>query len=59
MGSSIRDNAESRLHIVKKKACQILGKLNDNPKLGAEGSAEKISGKAQEKVSQIERFFGK
>jgi len=33
----------------------IAGKLSDNPKLEAEGTGEKIAGKAQKKIGQIKK----
>lgn len=59
MKSSIRDKTEGRLHIVKGKAWQIVGKLSDNPKLEAEGAGEKIAGNIQEKIGKIEKALGK
>lgn len=59
MKSSIRDQAEGALHEVKGAAKEIAGRLSNNPKLEAEGSIEKSAGKAQGKVGQIKKVFGK
>lgn len=59
MKSSIRDKAEGTLHEVKGKAKEVAGKITDNPKLVAEGKAEKIVGKVQGKVGQVKKVFGK
>jgi uncharacterized protein YjbJ (UPF0337 family) len=59
MKSSIRDKAEGRLHIVKGKVWQIVGKESDNPRLEAKGTGEKIAGNVQEKIGQIEKVLGK
>ncbi len=59
MKSSIRDKAEGRFHEAKGKAKEVSGKLTDNPKLEAQGTAEKIAGKAQEKVGQVKKVLGK
>jgi uncharacterized protein YjbJ (UPF0337 family) len=36
----------------------VAGKITDNPKLEAKGKAEKIAGKAQEKISQVKKVLG-
>ncbi len=59
MKSSARDKAEGTLHEVKGAVKEFAGKLCDNPKLKAEGAAEKASGKTQEKLGQIKKVFGK
>jgi hypothetical protein len=38
---------------------ETAGESLDNPKLEAEGTAEKIVGKVQEKTGQIKKVFGK
>ena len=48
MKSSIRDKAEGTLHEVKGKVKEVTGKITDNPKLEAEGKAEKIAGSWKE-----------
>lgn len=59
MKSSIRDKAEGTLHEAKGIVKEIAGKLCDNPKLRAEGAAEKKAGKTQGKIGQIKKVFGK
>jgi len=44
---------------VKGKVKEIAGELSDNPKLEAEGIAEKIAGKVQEKIGQVKKVLGK
>jgi len=44
---------------VKGKIKEVAGKLSDNPKLQAEGTVEKISGKVQEKIGQVKKVLGK
>lgn len=58
MKSSARDKAEGKLHEIKGKAREMAGKLTDNPRLEAEGTAEKISGKVQGKVGEVKTFLG-
>lgn len=59
MKSSTKDQAEGKLHELKGKAKEIAGKLVDNPALEAEGTDEKIAGKVQGKIGQIEKVLGK
>ncbi|KAF0154436.1 MAG: CsbD family protein [Syntrophaceae bacterium] len=59
MKSSTRDKAEGMFHQVKGKIKQTAGDLTDNPKLEAEGAGEKIAGKAQEKMGQVKKVWGK
>ena len=59
MKSSTRDQVESKVHKIKGEIKETAGELLDNPKLEAEGTAEKIIGKVQEKTGQIKKVFGK
>lgn len=59
MKSSSRDQSEGTLHEVKGKIKEAAGKLTDNPKLQAKGTAEKIAGKVQGKLGQVKKVFGK
>jgi uncharacterized protein YjbJ (UPF0337 family) len=59
MKSSTKDQAEGMFHQVKGSAKEIAGKLTDNPELEGEGIGEKIAGKVQEKVGQIEKVLEK
>ncbi|MDD2735949.1 MAG: CsbD family protein [Desulfuromonadaceae bacterium] len=59
MKSSTRDHAEGTLHEVKGAVKELAGKLSNNPKLKAEGAAEKAAGKTQEKFGQIKKVLGK
>jgi len=59
MKSSIKDKVEGTFHEVKGKAKEVAGKLSDNPKLQAEGTAEKLAGRVQEKVGQVKKVLGK
>lgn len=59
MKSSTRDKAEGMFHQVKGKIKETAGDLTDNPKLEAEGVGEKIAGKAQEKMGQVKKVWGK
>ena len=59
MKSSIRDMAKGTFHEIKGKTKELAGKLGDNPKLEAEGIAEKNAGKVQKKIGQIKDVFEK
>ena len=59
MKSSTKDQTEGTFHEVKGTAREIAGKISDNPKLEGEGAGEKIAGKVQEKLGQLEKVLGK
>jgi uncharacterized protein YjbJ (UPF0337 family) len=59
MKSSTKDQAVGKFHKAKGKLKEIAGDLSDNPKLEAEGTVEKIAGKVQEKIGQINKVLGK
>jgi uncharacterized protein YjbJ (UPF0337 family) len=59
MKSSTKDQAEGKFHQGKGHLKEVAGKLSDNPKLEAEGTGEKIAGKVQEKIGQINKVLGK
>ena len=59
MKLSIRDKAEGTFHEVKGKVKEVAGKITDNPKLAAEGTGEKLSGKVQSKVGEVKKVLGK
>jgi uncharacterized protein YjbJ (UPF0337 family) len=57
MSSSTKDNFEGKFHEVKGAAKEITGKISNNPKLEGEGLGEKIAGKLQKKVGQVEKVL--
>jgi uncharacterized protein YjbJ (UPF0337 family) len=59
MKSSTKDQVQGSLHELKGKAKEKAGQLTNNPNLAAEGQDEKIAGKVQKKVGQIEKVFEK
>jgi len=59
MKSSTKNQAEGKIHELKGKAKEVVGKLFNNPELEAEGTGEKIAGKVQEKIGQIDKVLGK
>jgi uncharacterized protein YjbJ (UPF0337 family) len=59
MQNSTKDQAEGKAHEVKGAVKEWAGKVADNPDLETEGQAEKIAGKVQKKVGQIEKVLEK
>ncbi len=58
MKPSTKDQAEGTFHKVKGAVKEAAGKLSDDPKLEAEGVDEKIAGKVQQKIGQVEKVLG-
>lgn len=59
MKTSTKDRVEGKFHELKGKAKEVAGKISDNPKLQAEGTGEKIAGKIQDKIGQLNNKIGK
>ena len=59
MKSSTQDNAEGKVHRVKGKIKEIVGKAIMNPDLEAEGKEEGKTGKVQGKIGKIKKVVGK
>jgi len=59
MKPSTKDQLEGALHEVKGKAKEKVAAITGNRDLAAEGQAEKLAGKLQKKVGQIEKVFEK
>lgn len=55
MKSSTQDNAEGKMHIVKGKIKEVVGKVVNNSNLEAEGKVENLEGKIQEKIGQLKK----
>ena len=53
------NNAEGKMHQVKGKIKETVGKVVGNPDLETEGKIEKLGGKVQEKIGQVEKVVGK
>ncbi len=58
MKSSMKDKVKGTFHQAKGKVREMAGEITDNPKLKAKGKAEKIAGKAQEKMGQVKKVLG-
>lgn len=59
MKSSMKEKVKGTFHEAKGKGKEMAGKITANPKLEDEGKAEKIAGKAQEKIWQVKKVLGK
>ena len=59
MKASTQDTAEGKMHQMKGKSKQILGKIIKNRKLEAEGKAENLDGNVQDKIGEIKKVVGK
>jgi uncharacterized protein YjbJ (UPF0337 family) len=59
MNPSTKDQITGTFHEMKGKAKEKAGQVTNNPKLAAEGQNEKLAGKVQKKVGQIEKVLEK
>jgi uncharacterized protein YjbJ (UPF0337 family) len=59
MKASTKDQIQGKLHEAKGSAKQKIGQVTGNPNLEAEGQDEKVSGKIQKKIGQVEKVFEK
>jgi uncharacterized protein YjbJ (UPF0337 family) len=58
MADSTKDKIEGAVHDAKGTIKEKIGQATDNPDLQDEGTAEKIGGKVQKKIGDIEKVFG-
>ena len=58
MTPSTTDQIKGKLHEVKGAVKQKVGKAVNDPELEAEGQDEKVGGKIQKKVGQVEKVAG-
>jgi len=59
MKDSTKDKAEGTLHEAKGAVKQAVGHALNKPNLEAEGQDEKIAGKVQKKVGDVEKVVEK
>jgi uncharacterized protein YjbJ (UPF0337 family) len=59
MKDSTKDQVQGKLHEAKGKIKEKAGILTNNPNLQAEGQDEKLGGKIQKKIGQVEKVFEK
>jgi uncharacterized protein YjbJ (UPF0337 family) len=56
---STKDKVAGSVHALKGAVKEKVGRATDDPNLEDEGTAEKIGGKIQKKVGDIEKVFAK
>jgi uncharacterized protein YjbJ (UPF0337 family) len=59
MKESTKDKVEGAVHEVKGKVKETVGHATNNPNLEDEGTAERVGGKVQTKVGDMEKVFEK
>ena len=59
MKSSLHDRAKGVGHMAKGKMKELHGRATNNPDMEGEGIGEQIAGKAQQKVGQVKKVFGR
>ena len=59
MKPSTTDQIKGTLHEMKGAAKEKVGKVTNDPDLEAEGQVEKVAGKVQKKIGQIEKVLEK
>jgi uncharacterized protein YjbJ (UPF0337 family) len=59
MKDSTKDQVQGKVHEVKGKLKEKAGILTNDPNLQAEGQDEKLGGKIQKKIGQVEKVFEK
>jgi len=59
MKPSTKDQATGSFHEVKGKVKEKIGHLTNDPGLEGEGIGEKVAGKIQKKIGQIEKVIEK
>lgn len=59
MKDSIKDKVQGSVHELKGKVKEEVGRATNNPGLEDEGTDEKVAGKIQKKVGDIEKVFEK
>jgi uncharacterized protein YjbJ (UPF0337 family) len=59
MKDSSKDQVQGVAHEAKGKIKEKLGRMTNNPQKEAEGQDEKIGGKIQKKIGQVEKVFEK
>ncbi len=59
MKPSTKDQVEGKLHEVKGNVKKVTGQVTNNSDLANKGEAEKLAGKVQTKIGQVEKVLGK
>jgi uncharacterized protein YjbJ (UPF0337 family) len=58
MKGSTRDQAKGKIHEVKGTIKEKVGRATNDPTLEEQGQDEKVAGKVQKKVGQVEKVLG-
>jgi len=58
MKQSTKDKAKGKIHEVRGKVKEKVGRLTRNADLEAEGQGEAIGGKIQKKIADVEKVVG-
>jgi uncharacterized protein YjbJ (UPF0337 family) len=59
MAQSTKDKIQGKVEETKGAIKEKVGKVTNNPDLEAEGTDQKIGGKVQQKIGDIEKVFEK
>jgi uncharacterized protein YjbJ (UPF0337 family) len=59
MKDSTKDTIKGTAHELKGAIKEKIGQATNNPNLEAEGTAEKVGGKVQKKVADVEKMVEK
>jgi uncharacterized protein YjbJ (UPF0337 family) len=59
MKDSTKDQVQGAFHEAKGKVKEKVGHATNDPNLEAEGQGEKVGGKVQKKVGQVEKVIEK
>jgi uncharacterized protein YjbJ (UPF0337 family) len=59
MKDNTKDQAQGKAHELKGAVKEKIGRAIDDPNLEDEGTVEKVAGKIQKKVGQVEKVFEK
>jgi uncharacterized protein YjbJ (UPF0337 family) len=59
MKPSTNDQIKGKIHELKGKAKEKAGQITNTPRLTAEGQNEKLAGKIQKKIGQVEAVLEK
>jgi uncharacterized protein YjbJ (UPF0337 family) len=59
MKPSSEDQIAGKVHETKGAIKEKIGQVTNNPNLESEGTGEKIAGKVQTKIGQVEKVFEK
>ena len=58
MKQSTKDRARGQFREVKGRVKEKVGRATNNPDVEAEGHVEKVGGRMQKKIGQVERVLG-